>query len=959
MKIISWNVNGIRAAWGHGLSSFLAETDADIFAFQETKLTEPLSFINKTGYKPYYSFCERKKGYSGTMCLTRYKPVSVMYDMGDKGFDCEGRIITLEFATFFFVNAYFPNTQSSTERTDFRAEWDEHFIQYVSELLSLKPVIICGDMNVTISNNDIYEESKWITLNSEGYLSAERENLNEIIDMGFVDTYRLVHPNERGIYSWWSNRRHKREDNHGWRIDFALVSLDLAEQTRESTMLTDIRGSDHCPVLLELDIEAPKTINLKANTAKKVRLADIPIEERKNLVHSDTRYNLRHLWESIDWDEAEQNLLKMQEALAKSAYSHDRALIAKWQKRIVYSLDAKLLAIRHVTSTSSSTGIDKVNWDTPADKMAAVFSLTSVDYEALPSQMIIIESKKGKKRRVQLGTWRDRAMQTLYAYALDPVAESWADRKSFAFRKGRSAFDLNEYIKLAFSGQNAPEWVFIGDVKQCYEHISHDWVLKYIPVYKPILTEFLKAGYFLSGELFPSDEGVGIGCTLSPIIANMVMDGMQDYIYRKLHGKSLDIDFDNGNLIRYADDIIVAARTEDDAHKIAGYVEEFLALRGMELSKEKSHITNISRGFNFMSRYYVKREGHLYVYPSEAAVERFKSVLEETVNSHTGSQQRLIEKLNRKLDGWATYHKVEQADREFKKVDTFLKALLLNSCQVRHPKWDLEKILQKYWYKKPDGEFVYALPEKREIQVKSLADTVMIHHGLVRTNVNPYIDTDYYEERDNKRAIRNVTGIYKTIWERQDGKCACCGQAILIDQECDVIESPGKGRKVSRLSYIHERCKLYPTVYLYTDTMPDNITDTMDIIDEISERGKHDRNEKKYKPLYEYFLKTTNPVFTLTFDDIEGIMGRKLGRTSQCRPFWNETGYGKISNCWLDNGYEIKYLHTDKRYVVFQKVGKNTGVLEIPEVFLSRRIPDDAKYELENYFQYIKKKYGL
>ena len=349
----------------------------------------------------------------------------------------------------------------------------------------------------------------------------------------------------------------------------------------------------------------------------KRNLADLSAEERKNLVHSDTRYNLRHLWESIDWDEAEQNLLKMQEALAKSAYSHDRDLITKWQKRIVYSLDAKLLAIRHVTSTSSSKGIDNVNWDTPADKMAAVFSLTSKDYEALPSRMIIIESKKGKKRRIQLGTWRDRAMQTLYAYALDPVAESWADRKSFAFRKGRSAFDLNEYIKLAFSGREAPEWVFVGDVKQCYEHISHDWVLKYIPVYKPILTEFLKAGYFLSGELFPTDEGVGIGCTLSPIIANMVLDGMQDFVYRKLHGKLEDIDYDNGNMIRYADDIIFAARTEDDAHKIAGFVEEFLALRGLELSKEKSYVTNISRGFNFIEVYNRMQNGTPYFWLGE------------------------------------------------------------------------------------------------------------------------------------------------------------------------------------------------------------------------------------------------------------------------------------------------------------------------------------------------------
>lgn len=960
MKIISWNVNGIRAAWGHGLSEFLDETDADIYAFQETKLSEPLGFISKTGYNDYWSFSTDKKGYSGTLCLTRYEPITVSYNMGDSGFDCEGRIITLEFNDLFFINAYFPNnSQGSNERFDYRCEWDERFIQYVSDLFAEKPVIICGDLNVAITNDDIFTESKWVDINSEGYLSMERENLNTIIDMGFVDTYRYVHPKEKGTYSWWSNRRHKRDDNRGWRIDYALVSLDIAVQTQESTMLTEIKGSDHCPIMLDIDISDPEFAYEQINAPKRKRLSDIPLTERNSLDTDSTRYNLEYLWQSVNWQEVEDNLAQMQTALAKSAYSRDKDLIQKWQKKIVYSLDAKLLAVRHVSSSSTSKGIDNVMWSTPQQKMSAVLSLTSKAYEALPSKMLEIETKGGKVRRIRLDTWRDRAMQTLYAYALDPVAESWAERKSFAFRKGRSTADLNEYIKLAFAGENAPEWAFVGDVKQCYENISHEWILKHIPVYKPILLSFLKAGYILSGELFPTDMGIGIGCTLSPIIANMVLDDMQEYIYMRMYGERYDIDYDNGNLLRYADDVIVSARTEEQAKEIAGYIREFLEERGLDLSDKKSRIVNVRQGFTFLSRFYIKKDDAVCVYPSDEAVKRFKNTLKETITDHSGSQQRLIEKINRKIDGWTTYHKIEQSDREFREIDVFLKAFLLQSCETKHPRWDRQKILEKYWYMQPNGQYCYALPDKKEVHIKSLSDTVIIKHNVIKTKENPYIDIEYFEEREHRREINNVSGIYRAIWNRQSGCCQYCGEPILRDQEKDVIETSPHGRKINRLSYVHSRCKSFPLVHCKTDTMPDSVTDISELLGELQTRTKGSLKDRRYLGLEEYFLKCTAPLFSLTFEEIEKIIGRSLGRSQEYHPFWYETGFGKISTCWLENGYVIKNLHIDKHYVVFQQVHKNISNLEIPSVFLTKKIPTEAKYELENYFQYIKKKYGL
>ena len=180
MKFISWNVNGIRAAWNHGLSTFFADNDADIYAFQETKTNEPVSVIELPGYEAFWSFCEHRSGYSGTLCLTKQHPMNVWYDFGDKNFDCEGRIITLEFETFFFVNCYVPNSQSSNSRYDYRLDWDERLIKHLKHLRYHKPTIVCGDFNVPISDDDIYAQNKWVELNAEGFQSSERENLIEL-----------------------------------------------------------------------------------------------------------------------------------------------------------------------------------------------------------------------------------------------------------------------------------------------------------------------------------------------------------------------------------------------------------------------------------------------------------------------------------------------------------------------------------------------------------------------------------------------------------------------------------------------------------------------------------------------------------------------------------------------------------------------------------------------------------
>ena len=963
MKFVSWNVNGIRAAWEHGLSAFLDKNGADIYALQETRTDVEIPMMVPEGYKAYWSFCGKKKGYSGTLCLTKMEPLNVRYDIGNPSFDTEGRIITLEFEDFYFVNCYVPNSQRSDRRYDYRNTWDLMFIQYLINLRCQKPTIVCGDFNVPISDYDIYEENKWVELNSEGFQSTERESLLQIIECGFTDTYRMMHPDEKK-YTWWSTRRYKRKENRGWRLDYFLVSDKLKENVKESNILSEVYGSDHCPIVLEINTESSEVDEETEESKSRLSYTYkdlLHLEERGVSLNQIKRTDMTNLWGSIDWERAEKHLETMQMALAKSAYTREPELIEKWQKKIVSSIDAKLLAVRHVCSNSGGTGVDCIKWESAHEKMSAALSLDSKGYKAMPARLLLVKSRNGKERRIHIETYFDRAMQCLYAFALDPIAESWGDRKSFSYRKGRSAFDVNEYIKLGLSGEDAPEWIFMGDVRKCYENISHDWIVQHIPMAPRVLWQFLEAGYVFAGHLFPMDVGVGIGCTISPIIANMTLDGMQDYVYEKLYPLGQEIDYADGNMIRYADDVIFMARSKERAEEIKGYVKEFLQERGLELSEDKSKIVNINDEFDFLSRTYFKRGDKAFSRPSEESIERFMSNLKDTIAGYSGSQKSLIEKINHKIDGWVSYHKVGEADKAFRKLDIYISALLLELCEEKHQKWSREKILNKYWFVDSEGRHRYALPNKKEVCVKCLSDTLLVDFVAVKTKVNPYIDLDYVEFRSKERQIANVTGIYRTIWNRQEGRCHYCGHRILRDEARDLVEIDASRVKLaSRMAYVHKRCANGSFDYIDSVHTPASMTDIMKLLEKLDEGRKP--LAQRLLPLSEFFRTCEKNSVTLTFKQIEEIIGEELGATSERKEFWYRTGLNNISQCWLDNGYEIRSLYLEGRQrVVFRlsSLSKNTASIEIPEVLKYGRVPNDAKYELENYFQYIIKKYGL
>ena len=251
MKIVSWNVNGLRASWDKGLREFLEQTNAQVVCLQETKTQQRFAPMEEMGYECYWAFPERK-GYSGVACLCRLKPLSVRYGIGIEKFDKEGRAITLEFMNFILVNCYVPNSKGSLERYYYRMDWDEAFRGYLEELKREKPVIVCGDFNVAYSYIDIYPENLTNEENPSGFLDEERDGLKQLFDIGLTDSFRYLYPNKEHAYSWWSNRLYKRNENRGWRIDYFLVDRAWENRILGAGMQSEIYGSDHCPIFVEV-----------------------------------------------------------------------------------------------------------------------------------------------------------------------------------------------------------------------------------------------------------------------------------------------------------------------------------------------------------------------------------------------------------------------------------------------------------------------------------------------------------------------------------------------------------------------------------------------------------------------------------------------------------------------------------------------------------------------------------
>ena len=251
MKLVSWNVNGLRAVMGKGFMDFFRSVDADVFCLQETKLQEGQIDMDLPGYEQYWNYAE-KKGYSGTAVFTKKKPLSVRYGIGIEEHDKEGRVIALEFENFWFVTVYTPNAQRELTRLDYRMQWEDAFLAFLKELEKTKPVVFSGDLNVAHRPIDLKNPAS--NKNNAGFTQQERDKMTALLDSGFTDTFRYLYPDREGAYTWWSYMFKAREKNAGWRIDYFIISNILQNRLKDAAIHSDVFGSDHCPVSLEIDL---------------------------------------------------------------------------------------------------------------------------------------------------------------------------------------------------------------------------------------------------------------------------------------------------------------------------------------------------------------------------------------------------------------------------------------------------------------------------------------------------------------------------------------------------------------------------------------------------------------------------------------------------------------------------------------------------------------------------------
>ena len=527
-------------------------------------------------------------------------------------------------------------------------------------------------------------------------------------------------------------------------------------------------------------------------------------------------------WKSIDWRKAEKEVNRLQTRIVKATQQKDWHTVKRLQYLITHSFYAKALAVRRVTTNKGkkTAGVDKQLWNTPAEKMRAVLSLTDKGYKAKPLRRVYIE-KKGKKAKRPLGipTMYDRAMQALYAIALEPVAETTADTKSFGFRKERSAQDACEYIFTALSRKYSPKWVLEGDIKGCFDNISHEWLLDNIPMDKSVLKQFLKAGFIFKGELFPTEDGTPQGGIISPMLANMALDGMQKVLTDRFHTNRLgkvDARFKDAhrvNLVRYADDFIVTAASKELALEAKELIKDFLKTRGLELSEEKTLITNVNDGFDMLGWTFRKFNDKLIVKPSKKSMQAIKAKLSETIlkRGKAWTQDVLIMKLNQQIRGWTNYHQHVVASEAFAHLDYVLYELLWRWAKRRHPHKGQWWISTKYWHRKGNRNWVFCTEEKELIRVDH---TSVVRHIKVREKANPFLDTEYFKERKFKQGMRRLTGKFKRIWENQDGCCYHCGMPMDVKEDREIFfkipKTDGGMEEVSNMAYVHASCqKIY------------------------------------------------------------------------------------------------------------------------------------------------------
>ena len=527
-------------------------------------------------------------------------------------------------------------------------------------------------------------------------------------------------------------------------------------------------------------------------------------------------------WHGVHWQRVHRYVRRLQIRIVKAVKLGKWRLVKCLQRLLNHSASGRLLAVRRVTENrgKKTPGVDGVVWDTPEKKMNAVERLRQKEYRAAPLRRIYIPKKNGKKRPLGIPTMFDRAQQALHKLGLEPVAECTADPNSYGFRPERSAHDAAEQVYNALRLKTSAQWVLEGDIKACFDEISHEWMLKNIPMDKRILGKWLKAGYMEENVYHPTENGTPQGGIISPLLANLCLDGLEECIAKNVTEKRRH----KMNVIRYADDFIITGDSKEWLeNEVKPRVIQHLAERGLRLSEEKTHITHINEGFDFLGWHFRKypngthRAGKLLTKPSEKSIHALAEKTGEIIRRNRQAKTaNLLKKLNPMIRGWANYHKHAVAKRVFSRVDTFIFKQIWQWARRRHPRKIPHWVREHYFKTMGKNHWVLTGVDDQGNPIH-LAKTIYVpvtRYVKIYGKANPYDPEweNYFEERyfNKWKSTERGKSKLRKLWKQQGRKCPMCSQRFngesSIHTHHIVERCKGGGDNLENLVLLHPNC---------------------------------------------------------------------------------------------------------------------------------------------------------
>jgi len=521
-------------------------------------------------------------------------------------------------------------------------------------------------------------------------------------------------------------------------------------------------------------------------------------------------------WHQIDWNKADQHVRRMQLRIAKATREGKRREVINLQRLLTHSFHARALAVKRVTENrgKATPGVDGLTWSTPKEKFEAILSLKRKEYRTLPLRRIYIPKSNGKKRPLGIPTMRDRAMQALYKLALEPVAETWADGNSYGFRPERSCADAIEQTFIVLGRKDRAQWILEGDIKSCFDEINHNWLMNNVLIDRGILRKWLKAGYIDNKRLFPTEAGTPQGGIISPTLSNIALDGLEKAL-KSSKGKKV-------NFVRYADDFIVTGNSKELLEQeVKPIVSGFLKERGLTLSEEKTKVTHIEEGFDFLGQNIRKYNGKFLIKPSRKNTKNFLEKVKKVLKKHkTAKQESVIVILNPKIRGWANYHRHVVSKEIFSWVDYQIWTKVWRWCERRHPQKGAGWIKNRYFQRINERDWTFTTKVESRTSAKPKRvylyltnSTPICRHVKIRAEAHPY-DMNYelyFEERHTSKVEGDITVSKgkKSLWKAQGGKCPVCQGNLEMNKwnEHHVIPRLlGGSDNLTNLQLLHPNC---------------------------------------------------------------------------------------------------------------------------------------------------------